>query len=365
MYNCTLLLFDHFLFVENVFWLISMLINSAYSCDQFRTMEKRKGSPISIKLNIIRQGMMSKENLWIINLLPIKHLSLLINPWEKLWSYLQHACLVTWPPTLCCGTVQKEAPAQRECTHWAPPSSTAAFKEPSKGSEKNHNLITMRTALAAVAIVVLALGWTSEAVHVEVKCTCPALWASVSLLNRSRLQNPPVAFGGWAHFGSPSDIRLFLPGERTDFLTGGRQEASGAVSEPRRDGSTEPPTPGQHHVPMQRPHAPAGVCEPLQAEERLRVLRQTGWVLAPADRPVIRLWECMLAERQYLLFFSFQWPFLWTSVRSAPSPPAPAAKHAPTAITRPRNIPPSPHPSRFKLVILFFLPLATLHFGII
>lgn len=87
-----------------------MLISSAYSCDQFRTMEKRKGSPISIKLNIIRQGMMSKENLWIINLLPIKHLSLLINPWEKLWSYLQHACLVTWPPTLCCGTVQKEAP---------------------------------------------------------------------------------------------------------------------------------------------------------------------------------------------------------------------------------------------------------------
>lgn len=76
------------------------------------------------------------------------------------------------------------------------PSSTAAFKEPSKGSEKNHNLITMRTALAAVAIIVLALGWTAEAVHVEVKCTCPALWASVSLLNRSRLQNPPVAFGG-------------------------------------------------------------------------------------------------------------------------------------------------------------------------
>lgn len=30
----------------------------------------------------------------------------------------------------------------------------------------------MRTALAAVAILVLALGWTSEAVHVEVKCTC-------------------------------------------------------------------------------------------------------------------------------------------------------------------------------------------------
>lgn len=154
--------------------------------------------------------------------------------------------------------------------NWAP------VKEPSKGSEKNHSLIAMRTVIATVAIIVLALGWTSEAVHVEVRWTRP-----VSLQDKSKNQNPPVSF---ICSNSPSVLRLCLAGKWPDFFSGGCQKASGDVSQRQRPGSTKPPTSGQPCVAVQRPHAPAGVCAPLQAEERRCVVRQTGWVTPPADQ---------------------------------------------------------------------------------
>lgn len=178
----------------------------------------------------------------------------------------------------------------------------AAVKQPSKRFEKNHSLIVMRTTLAAVAIIVLALGWTSQAVHVEVKCT-----RLISLQNQSKNPNPPVAFIGSVHSDSPSVKRLHLAGKRPEFFSGGCQKASGAVGERQRRGTAKPPTSGQPCVAVQRPHAPTGVCTPLQAAERLCVVRQAGWVTPPADRNpgdnIVKVHVRWVAL--HLLFFSF------------------------------------------------------------
>lgn len=132
----------------------------------------------------------------------------------------------------------------------------------------------MRTVLAAVAIIVLALGWTSQAVHVEVKWS--GLSSELKQKSKSTCWVRVRVFIGSVH--PDSLCRLRLAGKRPDFFSGGCQKASGAVSQRQRQrhGATEPPTSGQPGVAVQRPHAAAGVCAPVQAEERLSVLHQTG-----------------------------------------------------------------------------------------
>lgn len=94
----------------------------------------------------------------------------------------------------------------------------------------------MRVILATVAILVLALGWTSEAVHVEVGALvlevlmspcCRALWALIFLLKEAEVISAQGScwfkYLHWQTYIVPPPLLILhtcfpLPGEWTEFL---------------------------------------------------------------------------------------------------------------------------------------------------
>lgn len=158
----------------------------------------------------------------------------------------------------------------------------AKHQQESKDQLQELTTTSMRVTLATVAVLVLALGWTSEAVHVEVSAPrhlrtdvsvslCPALRALIFLLKEAEVKSTHGSRGfkylHWQNYAVHPPLILLncfpLPGEWTDFLTRGRQEASRAGQKQQHGWTTEPATQGLLHVPVCRPHAPAGVPAPL------------------------------------------------------------------------------------------------------
>lgn len=237
---------------------------------------------------------MSKDNLWIINPWPVKHLLQFINLWEKLWSYLQHACLVTWPfDTLPQDGLKGGPPTGWECTHWEQQSRSQITKqrlreEPQRDHHEDRTRRRRhRRAGPRMDIRGRPRGGKAHLFGLSLKSKKIQIHVLLSL----------VLSPFW--FSAP------LAGKRPDFLSGGSQKAAGAVSQRRRHGAAKPPTPDQPRVAVQRPHAPAGVCAPVQAEERLCIVRQAGWEWRRQriQTPVITEWKCSSAELHHLLFF--------------------------------------------------------------
>lgn len=120
--------------------------------------------------------------------------------------------------------------------------------------------------LTAVALLVLALGWTSEAVQVEV---------STQVYSNSHSTRRKVLVPWYKHHHLP-----LPPGEWPVFFSGSCEEASGADRDQQRrrcDAAAQPAAPGGHRVPVCWPHAPSGVPAPLQAESSFRFPQQIRW----------------------------------------------------------------------------------------
>lgn len=316
-----------------------------YSCDQFRTTKK--------------WWWWCQRRIYELSTLgPVKHLSLLINPWEKLCSYLQHTCMVTWPPRRCCRSALKGG-AGTVGMHT--PSSNPAPQQQSKNqSEKNLSPIAMRTVLAAVAVLVLALGWTSEAVHVEVKC--PSELPSLS--RKSRNQTWKSACCSWR----PCPLWLCVLSTALPLHPPSRRTAWPSLWRPSRGFRSCRPAPARldRRAPVCGPPPCPSAATPCcrrsscpSASRGAPPRRSPGWVSGAPSDSVAKV-HVGWSEVSHVLFgfFLLQSPSLWTSVRSAPSPPAPAAEHiqpllnVPTPRTRPPNqvLPPLPC---FRLVIFF------------
>lgn len=148
------------------------------------------------------------------------------------------------------------APAWSPLVTWPPPCGAELLKRRpvARGRHKLSEPLTRRPtavnmkaalALATAAVLVLALGRTSQAVQVEVRAVDSSCWPAERWQGLS-----PTIFCSLP----------FPPGERLIFLAGGREAAAGAGAERH---CCEPPAGGFWGAPLRWAPAASGVRAPL------------------------------------------------------------------------------------------------------